>query len=416
MKTIKKTGIVFLMLLFAGMQMVNAQPQQRNNPQQMSFMKTTVLPFIQKQQEQFIKVLTPNEKATLNKAKNELKAFRAQGKQIRESMNGKFNQQLWDTRKAQYQKIISQVEAIVKAHPKAAKAYTMAMEKQEAIWSQNMPMRGNANGMKMKKGMANRQNNMFSKLNNPAFALIMDTKNFQSHTKMMMKRPNMNRQGMQRQGKKGIRKNGNCNQKGMKSMRNKKMMNKHHQIMMMKIMKNPSIRKEVLYYVKNNVVPTVIKERNNFEKDLSSRERKELTNARKSLKTIEEKIISIKEKAALSGNKPAGNELLSLNIEKQKNVIIVEEIALKHYTQLTSVINKIKINIPKWKNDVRKIVMANMPMQQKQMVGRKGNQNFSKQMMMKKNSAKSMIRFLLFDPENPQGFIFTHKKGKKNNF
>lgn len=408
MKTIKKTGIVFLMLLFAGMQMVNAQPQQRNNPQQMSFIKSTVLPFIQKQQEQFIKVLTPKEKATLNKAKNELKAFRAQGKQIRESMNGKFNQQLWNTRKAQYQKILSQVEAIVKAHPKAAKAYTTAMEKQEAIWIQNMPMRGNANGMKMKKGMANRPNNMFSKLNNPAFALIMDTNNIQA----MMKRPNRSGQRMKMQGKRGIRKNGNCNPKGMKNMRNNKMGNKHHQMMMMKLMKNPSIRKEVLYYVKNNVVPTVIKERNNFEKDLSSRERKELNNARNSLKTIEEKIISIKEKAALTGNKPAGNELLSLNIEKQKNIIVVEEIALKHYAKLASVIDNIKINIPKWKNDVRKIVMANMPMQQKRMVGQKGNHPFRNQMMMKKNSAKSMIRFLLFDPENPQGFMFAHKKGR----
>ncbi len=377
----KKLGITILALLFAGMGMVNAQQPQQRNTQMRAYFQETVLPFVEQQQAKFEKALSATEKETLVNIRQEMTTFRKQGAQIRKSMQGNFNQQVWDSRKASFDAIIAKVRKIADAHPKEAEAYKKAVENEIAKWKEHMPAmaQGRMNSQGRGQGMMgkNPQSKM-EKLSDPALGLLMDGKQMNS----MM---NHHMRGMK----------GNQGMRGNRQMGN---MNRGHQAMW-KAMQNPEIKAKVKAYADKNIIPVISKDREAFDKVLSKKEKKVIAEARLQMQTQKAKMMQMR-----GNNKIVMNDSSRLAMRQQmdKNRVALRQIVLNHYGELQKYLTPLKEKMPQWRADIHNIIMPNRPQQQ------------FKQKRMSPMQGKAFMKdrkemmFLLFDPQHPDNNIFMH--------
>lgn len=383
----KKLGFMMMVLLFTGMGMVNAQqPQAPNKPMQ-QYVRTEILPVVKTEQAKLIQALTAQEKQELAKIKEEMKTFRAQGKQIRESMNGNFNQQVWDTRKAALDAIKVKADKLVAAHPKAARAYKEAVDKVLTQFprgpkgmQRGMGMRGGnrgirGNGMTRQPG-AQRMN----RLSDPAFALLMDPENIGANAKRM------NSNGMNR----GMRQGGMRRQQGMRGQRMGHP--RGRKPAPLPALRNPEVRAKIEAYAKDNIFPVLSKERTAFDAKLSGKEKKQIAAARKQWEARRAMMQKRRQDPHfVPGQGVNDSTRLAMRLEMEKTMLPVREIALKHYTELKSVLAQIKGQSQQWRADIRGLVRPQHqgpgPMNRK---------------MADKPRRNGAILFLMYNPANPQ--------------
>ncbi len=384
----KKIGMMIIGVLFAFTQMVQAQQPQRA-AQMHRYFQQTLIPFIEQQQAQFEKVLTPSEKSELQQIREEMATYRKQGAQMRQSMQGHFNQAAWDARKTQFDAIVAKVRKIVEAHPKAAAAYKNAVEKKIIEIKQQMPMTGKTGGQG--SGRGNRMSKL-DRLSDPAIGLVMDLKAMQ---------------GMMRNHPQGMRMNG---RQGMHGMRNPqqgkfgpaKMYGSHHrdgmQQHMMMIMRNPEVKKQIMAYKEKNILPVIARQREAFNKVLSKKEQKIIAEARAQMKTQREKMMAMRKQ----GQRLNDSARLAMELSMQKQRLAVQEIMLKHYNALQKALVPVQEKMPQWRADIRKIVVNYMVEQQM----KQHTQQIKTMQNKMKNKAEMM--FLLMDPQHPDANLFMH--------
>ncbi len=377
----KKIGIMIFALLFAGMGMVNAQQPQQRKAQMRNYFQQTVLPFVEQQQTKFEQVLTTSEKKTLENIRKEMAAFRKQGAQIRKSMQGHFNQQAWDSRKAQFDAIVAKARKLANIHPKEAEAYKKAVENEMAKWKEHMPAMaqgrmgnsGSGQGM-MKKS----QQSKMQRLSDPALGLLLDGNQM---NKMMMRH------------QRGMRSN-----QGMGGNRQMDNMGGRHQVMM-KAMRNPETRAKVKAYAEKNIFPVITKEREAFDKVLSKKEKKIIIDARLQMQMQKAKMMQMRKNGKMTMN---DSIKLAMWQQMDKNRVALRQIVLNHYSELQKQLVPIKEKMPQWRADIHNIIMPNRPQHQFKLNGmsHKPVKAFLK--------SRKEIMFLLFDPQHPDSNMFMH--------
>jgi len=355
----KKFGIMIFALLFAGMEMVNAQqpqqPQQRK-AQMRNYFQQTVLPFVEQQQAKFEQALSTTEKATLENIRQEMAIFRKQGIQMKKAMQGNFNQQAWNNRKAQFDAIVAKARKLADVHPKEAEAYKKAVENEMIKWKEHMPA--------MAQGkMGKSPQRKMQRLSDPALGLLLNGKQMNN---MMMH-----------------------HQRGMQGKRS-----------MMKAMRNPETRAKVKAYAEKNIFPVISKEREAFDKVLSKKEKKVIANARLQMKEQKARMMQMH-----ANGKMAMNDSIKLAIWQQmdKNRVALRQIVLNHYSELQKQLAPIKEKMPQWRADIHNIIMPNRPQHQ---FKRSGMAHKPVKVFLK---SRKEIMFLLFDPQHPDSNMFMHR-------
>jgi len=368
-------------LLFAGTGMVNAQQPQQRKAQMHTYFQQTVLPFVEQQQAKFEQVLTTSEKETLENIRKEMAAFRKQGAQIRKSMQGHFNQQAWDSRKAQFDAIVAKARKLTDIHPKEAEAYKKAVENEMAKWKEHMPAmaKGRMGNSDRGQGMMKKsQQSKMQRLRDPALGLLLDGNQM---NKMMMRH------------QRGMRSN-QC-MKGNRQMDN---MGGRYQVMM-KARRNPETRAKVKAYAEKNIFPVISKEREAFDKVLSKKEKKIIIDARLQMQMQKTKMMHMR-----ANGKMAMNDSIKLAMWQQmdKNRVALRQIVLNHYSELQKQLVPIKEKMPQWRADIHNIIMPNRPQHQFKLNGmsHKPVKAFLK--------SRKEIMFLLFDPQHPDSNMFMH--------
>ncbi len=312
----KRVLIIIAALIFANANSIFAQQnsQQRPYMQIRQYINQNVVPFIKTQKEFLTSSLTDNEKEILKEIENDLATFRKQGKQIRESMKGNYNQSMADLRKKSFDKIIARADSLLANHPDAVSAYKKAYLSEKDKWEKemaNMIPYGKQKPFITKRGI-------ISHLENPSYTLLW----------------NGNTAFMNRDGK-------NMHRPAKTNMKSKAL--------------PIEIREKIRKYAETNIVPVIEKEQKEFEKTLSKKELKKIEEARKLIASRKENMPFMNFDKM---SKPEVNDSLRLamQIEMQKAILPVREIALKHYSALEQHITTIKENFPKWKEEIGNIV------------------------------------------------------------
>ena len=358
------------------------QPQQGNMPGR-NYFQQTVLPFLQQQQAKFEQSLTNSEKAALQKIRKEMADFRKQGAQMREAMQGHFNQQAWDARKAQFEAIVAKARKIADAHPAASAAYKKAMENELARWRQRMAgMSGNGRMQGRGQGMMGKSpHGRMEKLSDPAFGLLFNAE-------AMQKMLGHHRRGMGKFGAKAVQWGHRPMMGQMKPGRDKGMA---REIMM--ALHNPRVRAKIKAYKENHILPVVSKQRKAFDQVLSKKEKKAIASARAGMKAQREKMMQMRKE----GVRPSDSARLAMQQQIDKDRMAIRGIVLKHYGELQKTLAPIKEKMPQWRKDIRKIVAEYVVEQQMQHMSKtfgKKIQPFLKE--------KGEMMFLLMDPAHPE--------------
>ena len=314
----KRTGILLVIVFMASS--LFAQPPRGERGQGMmrekmkQYINEQVVPFMQQERNTLISALSDDEKSTLKGLQDEMKAFREQGKQIRESMKGNYNPELAKIRKNAFDSILNRSKALVNKHPDAAAAYKSHLEKEKKVWEKDIQemfpnMKQNHPGIS--------HSPIMKRMDDPAFVLLWDGNQIPWHA--------MNKRFERYQKHAGR-------------------------------MADSATREKVKNYVKQNIVPVVLAEQKAFEANLSGKEKKKIEAARELIKQRKEEFWENR-MPAKAGNKPAVNDSLRLakRLEMQKVMTPVNEIALKHYSEIEPHLEKIRAQMPEWRNDIAEI-------------------------------------------------------------
>ncbi len=386
----KKLGIMIIALLFAGMGIVNAQQPQQRNTQMKTYFQNNVLPFVEQQQKNLVQALTTSEKATLAEIRQEMVTFRKQGVQMRKAMQGNFNQQAWENRKAQFDAIVAKARKLVDAHPSAAEKYKKAIETEVAKWKKQMPVMNRGNMGQQGRGhgmMGKTPQSKLQRLSNPALGLLMDTK---AMNNMAMQRSNkmygQNHKMMHRPN--GMNRNRQMNNRG----------NRHQ--LMMRVMRNPEIRAKVKAYAEKNIFPVISKDREAFGKVLSKKENKIIANARMQMQAQKARMLQMRNNGQMTMN---DSTRLVMRQKMDKSRVALRQIVLNHYAEIQKQMASLKEKMPQWRTGIRNIIMPNRPQQQ---FSPNRNRPTPAKTFMKD---RGDIMFLLFDPQHPDSFMFMHQ-------
>ena len=187
-KIMKKFGMLIVVLIFAGTQMVMAQQQTPPQPQQpqkvtpvREYIQKNVVPVVKQEQGKFITALTLSEKQELAKIQKEFKDLRPENIGRGQGMRGNFNPGMMQNHRTEVQNLLDQVKKITDAHPKAAAAYKDAIEAMKEKWTKDIDAIREKNAMGYGRGM--NRNNMapfiLDRLSDPAFGLMFNGEFFQ---------------------------------------------------------------------------------------------------------------------------------------------------------------------------------------------------------------------------------------------
>lgn len=448
----KKFGMLIVMLIFAGTPFVKAQQQITAPSQPMQkmapvreYIQKNVLPVIKQERAKLIAVLTPAEKKELAGIQEKLGTFRQGYMRTGPGMRGNFNRPMMGNHRPQMFDLMTRVKKIVDAHPKAAEAYKSAIEAEKAKWMKDIAVIRAKNNQGYGRGMNynNGSHFIFDRLSNPAFALLFNGKHFPMEERSGMvrgMRPGMGygnfqpgrmngpmamgmrcpygRMGMNMEYRSQWMGRGQGHYRGYGNFRGYgRHMKYRHPGMMLKAM-NPEVKKEMLAYAQKNIFPALNKERDAFDKVLKSSEKRDIENARKNITGIKAQMKKQwQEMKKGQGQRPSDSARLAMRLELEKNTLVVREIALRHYSELSATLNDLKQYLPEWKEGIRHILFQNMrkngfrhPMGRpgfgRMMHQRGGMMRFHR----KRGMMTSGVHFLLYDPAHPGEHLFPVSK------
>lgn len=332
----KKTGILAIVMLFVSTA-IFAQPNRPQPPrdQMRQYIEKNVTPFLQSQKELLTASFSKDEKAELSKIQQDFETFKSQGQQVRESMQGHYNAQMAKMRKEGFDTILSRADALLATHSKEVAAYKKVLATKKAKWLSDIKaMRPNFDNMNKRPPF---KQSLIDRLDNPSFVLLWDGNSVPWH------RMNSFRQGGNRHGRMGM------NRRGPR-FGNKKMSPEQRQ----------EIREKVKAYAKKNIVPVVLAEQKEFEATLSRKELKQIDHARQQV-LARKKMLQNRGFTPNASKSPLRNDStrLTLRIKRQKAMMPVQEIALKHYTEIEKHLAILKKNFPKWRSDLTAMISQN---------------------------------------------------------
>jgi hypothetical protein len=120
----------------------------------------------------------------------------------------------------------------------------------------------------------------------------------------------------------------------------------------------PETKEKIRKYAETNIIPVIEKEQKEFEKTLSKKELKKIEEARQLIAKRKDAVFAMWND---NGSKfqTGDSARLAMQIEMQKAMLPVREIALKHYSEIEKHISAIKENIPHWREEIMSIVSEN---------------------------------------------------------
>lgn len=436
--------MLIALLLFAGTATVMAQQQTPPPPQQTQqmgpvreYIQKDILPVVKQEHAKFINALTSSEKEELAKIQDEFKNLKPGP-----GMRGTYHPQMMNNR-AKVQELLEQAKKIADAHPKAATDYKEAIEAKKVAWAKAIQEIREKNSMGYGRGMnSNRTPFILDRLSDPAFGLLFNGENFPMNMRPGMRpggpgmgRGNFGFRGMHnRQMAMGMRCNynrmgrnmgyrqawmdrGYCNYSGYRNFEGYGRFSGGWRPGMMRAM-NPEVKKELKAFAEKNIFPVLNKERSAFDKVLKNSEKRDIENARTNINTIKAEMKKHwQEMKKSQGQKLSDSARMAMRLDLQKNMLVVREVALKHYSELRATMDNLKQYLPKWKEGMHDIISKNMSNKGfRHPMGRPGYgmMHHPKGRMMdfhrKHRKMNAAVRFLLYDPAHPEEHLFPMTK------
>jgi len=291
-----------------------------------------------KQQSAFYALLTGKEKSKIESIKSrhaELKKDISKDSDVEQSRA--FRDEMYKIRK--------EAEKIADKYPEQSKKYTSEIEEFQNNCKNNFNGNGRNNIGKGKRAGNNMNMRSMKNINDAAWLLLWD----ENTTRPMM---------------------------GMRSQRNGMRGNN------MRFMKD--VPEEAKTYAKENIFPVMAEKRKTFDKNLNDTEKKEIETARGMIMSREAMVKNWRESEDfVPGQRRDDPAFDSFREQMQKSMQAVRAIAIEHNDEIQTILNDIKPQKEKWKNDMKKLMSDN---------DRKGKRrNF-------KGGSEEM-RFLLLNPE-----------------
>ena len=431
----KKLGFLIMVFIFSAVGMINAQNNQTNNRPGVQYFQKDIAPAIKQAQEKFINALSPKEQQELKGIQDELKAFQADRQQNRYSGQRNFNQQQWAARQQTYQAIVAKAQKLAAAHPKAAAAYSDFVKENAPKWQEEMgKIWQNRSGYRANRPMMrNGQMPFFEKLADPAFGLIMNPDNMGMFNGMRPMRPGSMQPGNRGRGM-GMG-NGPGNWSGRKGMRGQGMgcmqgrrgrgqrgmgMMRAGRGAGFMAMQNPEVQAKVLAYAKENIFPVLNKERAAFDKNLSNSEKRAIEKARKERASIQKEMQQYMANGMCPLRGQPDSARLALRLKMSETMIPVKQIALKHFSELESVVGKVRQGFIGWRAGMRQAVAQDLqagygrgygqgmgPCGKGMMGNRQGRRGFQGRAGMRAGGMGMLgpVKFLLYDPAHPENAL-----------
>lgn len=155
---------------------------------------------------------------------------------------------------------------------------------------------------------------------------------------------------------------------------------------------------------------------------MNNSEKREIEVARKNIVDIKVQMKKYWEnKSVQPGQRMGDSTRLAMRVELEKNMIVLREIVLNHFTQLHASLDNLKQNLPEWKKGMRHVMFQNMGNKD---FGRPMGAGYGKRMspkgrMMGFHGKHRMmspgVRFLLYDPAHPGEHFFPLNNGMRVN-
>lgn len=434
----KKLGMLIVVLIFAGTQFVMAQPQNPQPPQQpqqvspvRDYIQKNVLPVVKQAQSKFIAALSPAEKEELTKIQEKLKDLRpgpmgAPGA-------GMGNRPMMQNHRGEMRNLMDQVKKIADAHPKAAEVYKEAIDANKAKWTKDIQAIREKNAMGYGRNGNNRNPFILDRLSDPAFGLMFNGNLFPMGMKPGMG-PGMRPGGGRGMGNGNFGRNGAFNgqmggrmggnmgycQTGMvrnfgsrgfygHGMYNRQMQRRPG--MMMRAM-NPEVKKALLAYAQKNIFPELNKQREAFDKVLKNSEKKDIENVRKNIADLRAQRENNWKNRSNGQPRPGDSVRLAHRVQMEKNLLVLNEIVLNHFSELHASLKNLREDMPKWREEMHQIAFQNM---KEGNFGRPMGSGYGRMMAQRgrmmgfHRNHKIMtpgMRFLLYDPAHPGEHFF----------
>lgn len=302
-----------------------------------------------KQQSEFYSLLNA-------KDKSKIEGLKAKLTELRKNMTKDSDVEQSRAFRDEIYKIRKDAEKIADKYPEQSKKYTSEIVNFQKNCNNNFNGRGKSFKGKGKRDGNSKANNRnmhsMKKMNDAAWLLLWDENTTQS---MMGMRSQQN----------GMRRNN------------------------MKFMKD--IPEEAKVYAKENIFPIMAEKRKAFDKILNDTEKKEIETARGMIMSRDAMVKNWRESEDfVPGERRNDPAFDSFREQMQKSMQAVRTIAIEHNDEIQAILDDLKPQTEKWKNDMKKLMSDN---------DRKGNRrNF-------KGGSEEM-RFLLLNPEMSETLRF----------
>jgi hypothetical protein len=185
-------------------------------------------------------------------------------------------------------------------------------------------------------------------------------------------------------------------------------------------MQNPEVKAKMLAYAKENIFPVLNKERTAFDKNLTNSEKRAIDKARKERAGIQKEMQEYFAKGVRPMRGQPDSARLALRLKMSETMIPVKQIALKHFSELESVVGKVRQGFIGWRAGMRQAVVQDLPAGYgrgngqgmgpcgKGMMGnRQGRRGFHGRTGMRAGGMGMFgpVKFLMYDPANPENSL-----------
>lgn len=364
----KKVTLILAVLTIGAMATYSQNDNRKETRSKvLQYFEKNIFPTIEKQQTKYYGKLSDAEKQELKVVKEKIRANENGNMPMKNRGSKAGNHKAW--RRNCNNAFSPEVRKITEAHPKLNKSYMNIIEKKKQAWITDIMKIHEENGCPNmdKTNIRTRIETMMTNMSNPDWLLIWDS--YSPQMKHFM----------------GTAPHNNMNMRGQKQ-------------------ENRELRTEIKSYAINNIIPVIAKERSDFNKVLSSKEKLIIDEARQKVQARRKTFKAQHQGNNFNANKPACNSTFdsSMRAEMQESMAAVREIAIAHDAEIKASIAKIRNHESEWKNGIIEISKKN---------NQDPQQTMSK-IKQRMNKFHTPVSFLLFNPDKiNESIFFNSRKG-----